>query len=181
MKRILSLGLAALALGQVATHAGVGTVLVQNNNGGTIIPLISLDGTTKVFGSDYKIGVFVNNNGSLGAQVGPFVSAGANFRFTAGQQEVPGSVAGGTISLIVAAWDVRSGTDFATATIKGYTLPFQTPALGGDVDNDPNTPAATAPSMVGVKFDGHLYTPEPSTYALAALGLGGLVLVSRRK
>ncbi len=180
MKRTLSFSLAALALGQMATHAGIGTVLVQNNNGGTIIPIFNVDGTTKLSGPNYKVGVFVNNNGALGAQVGPYVSPGANFRFSAGQQEVPGSVAGGTVSLLVVFWDVRTGADLYSASFSGISAPFLTPPLGGDVDDNPNTPAATAPSMA-VNFMSFAIVPEPSTIALAALGLGGLLLVSRRK
>jgi len=183
MKRVLQFGIAALALSQVVANAGVGSVLVQNNNGGSIIPIFNVDGTTKLAGAGFKVGVFVNNGGALGAQVGSFVSPGANFRFSGGQQDIPGSVAGGTISLLVVAWDVSSGADFASATIKGTSAPFTTPALGGDADNDPSTPAATAASMAlnFKSFSLVNIVPEPSTVALAALGLGGLLFISRRK
>lgn len=181
MKRILSLSLAALALSHVTTHAGIGTMIVQNNNGGTIIPIFSVDGTTKLAGADYSIAVYVNNGGSLGAQVGPIMSPGSNFRFTGGQQDVPGSLAGGTVSLFVVAWDNRTGATFDLATIKQISNPFTSPILGGDVDNDPSTPALTASSMA-LNFKGFpLLIPEPSSIALGALGLGGLLLVSRRK
>ena len=181
MKRILSLSLAALAFSHVTTHAGIGTMIVQNNNGGTIVPLFDIDGTTKIAGANYSIAVYVSDNGSLGAQIGPVVSPGANGRFTAGQQDVPGSVAGGTVSLIVAVWDNRTGVDYATATAKNQSFPFLSPILGGDVDNDPTTPALTASSMA-LNFKGlALVVPEPSTVALGALGLGGLIFFSRRK
>lgn len=192
MKRILFLSLAALALAPWATYAGVGSMLVQNNNGGTIIPIFYADGTTKLAGTDFKVGVYVYGGStttrdgltvpSLGAQVGSFVSPGANFRFTGGQQDVPGSLAGGTAELVVIAWDTKTGADFASATVWGYSTVFASPALGGDVDNDPNTPAATAASMA-LNFKSFTIgvIPEPSTYALAALGLGGLLFVSRRK
>lgn len=188
MKRILPFSLVALTFGQMATHAGVGTILVQNNNGGTIIPIYDVDGSTAIRGANFKVGVYVSGGGvgqngfpSLGAQIGGFVSPGANARFTGGQQDVPGSVAGGTVQLIVIAWDITTGTDFASASHYGYSTVFVSPTLGGDVDNDPNTPAATAASMALNFKSFYLNSPEPSTYALAALGLGGLLFVSRRK
>ncbi len=180
MKRTLQFGLATFALSQIVAHAGIGTMLVQNNNGGTIIPIFNVDGTTKLAGGNFKIGVYVNNGGSLGAQVGSFVSPGANFRFSGGQQDVPGSVAGGTVSLFVLYWDTTTGADYASAGVRAISDPFLSPILGGDVDNDPNTPALTAASMA-LNFKSFPTSPEPSTYALAVLGLGGLFFVSRRK
>jgi len=191
MKRVLQFGIAALALSQVVANAGVGSVLVQNNNGGAIVPIFNSDGTTVLKGTDFKVGVYVYGGSmttrdgiavpSLGAQVGGFVSPAANNgRFTGGQQDVPGSLAGGTAQLVVIAWDTTKGAEFANSTAWGYSTVFASPALGGDVDNDPNTPAATAASMA-LNFKSFQLVPEPSTVALAALGLGGLLFISRRK
>ena len=186
MKRVLQFSLAALVFGQITAHAGIGTVFVQNNNGGTIVPLFDGDGRTILKGDNYSVGVFVNNGGyggSLGAQVGSIMSLDArNGRFNGGLQEVPGSLAGGTASLIVVAWDNRFGVDYNSAVVRGQSVPFQSPTLGGDVDDNPSTPAATALSMaLNFKSFAFQIIPEPSALAMAALGLGGLLFISCRK
>ena len=181
MKRVLQFGVAALALTQITGQAAVGSMIVQNNNGGTIIPIFDVDGTTKLAGANYSIGVYVvNPDGSVISQVGGFVSPGANFRFTGGTQDV--GIAGGTVQLSVHAWDTRTGATYATAVNKAASPVFTSPVLGGDADNDPSTPAGVPLSMALNFKSFKLETvPEPSTMALAALGLGGLIFISRRK
>jgi len=185
MKRVLQFGVAALALTQITGQAAVGSMIVQNNNGGTIIPIFDVDGTTKLGGANYSIGVYVvNPDGSVISQVGGFVSPGAtNFRFSGGTQDV--GIAGGTVQLSVHAWDTRTGATHATAVNKAASPVFTSPVLGGDADNDPSTPAGVPLSMaLNFKSFSLVNTsniPEPSTMALAALGLGGLIFISRRK
>ena len=181
MKRVLQFGVAALALSQIATQAAVGTMLVQNNNGSTVVPIFDVDGTTKIFGANYSVGVYVVNADSSLTQLGGFTTpATSNGRFTLGQLDV--GVAGDTVKLTVHAWDLRTGATYATATTRAASAVFTSPTLGGDVDNDPNTPAAVASSMaLNFKSFKLEIVPEPSTMALAALGLGGLIFISRRK
>ena len=185
MKRVLQFGVAALALSQIAAQAAVGTMLVQNNNGSAVVPIFDVDGTTKIFGANYSVGVYVvNPDGSVISQLGGFTTpATSNGRFTLGQLDV--GVAGGTVNLAIHAWDTRTGATYAAATTKAASAVFVSPTLGGDVDNDPNTPAAVASSMaLNFKSFSLVNTsniPEPSTMALAALGLGGLIFISRRK
>jgi len=180
MKRVLQFGIAALALSQISAKAAVGSIIIQNNNGATIVPIFDVDGTTKIGGLNYKAAVFVANpDGSVGAQIGSDLAIGANGRFTGGQQNI--GVAGSTVNLLVEAWDLRTGATYATATTKGISAVFASPTLGGDADNDPTTPALVALSMATNFKSFNLIAPEPSTVALAALGLGGLVFISRRK
>ena len=182
MKHPLLLGIAALVLPFLSASAAVGTLLVQNNNGGTVVPIYDVDGTTKIFGPNFSIGIYVvNPDGSVISQLGGFTTAAtSNGRFTLGQLDV--GIAGGTVNLSLHVWDLRTGATYETALRKGYSAAFVSPVLGGDDDNDPNTPNRVTPIMVqNLQSILLIGSPEPSTLALAALGLGGLILVNRRK
>lgn len=61
MKHPLLLGIAALVLPFLSASAAVGTMLVQNNNGSTVVPIYDYDGQTKIFGANYSVGVYVVN------------------------------------------------------------------------------------------------------------------------
>jgi hypothetical protein len=187
MKHPLLLGIAALVLPFLSASAAVGTMLVQNNNLSTVVPIYDCDGTTKLYGANFSIGVYVvNPDGSIISQIGGFFTApNPNGRFSIGQQNV--GTAGGTVYLSVRVWDVRSGPTYATANISAASQVFISPILGGDVDNDPSTPNQVAQSMA-LNFRSFRLNnfnppciPEPNTLALAALGLGSLLLVNRRK
>jgi hypothetical protein len=89
---------------------------------------------------------------------------------------VPGVATGGSANIIVRAWDVTTGATFAAATDKISGL-VTVSSLGGGT-----TPAATFAAnsnFVGLQLTGVI--PEPSTVALAALGVAGLFFVARRK
>lgn len=191
MRRILSLGLAVLAFSQTDAFAGVGTMLVQNNNGESIIPIYDVDGTTILKGDRYRVEVHVSNGpdpaggpdpASLGPLIGGLMTPDFRTgRFTLGQQPVPGGVAGGTVRLIVLVWDTTTGFGYDGSSRHGFSSVFTSPVLGGDVDNDPHTPSAPAASMALNFKSFSLIVPEPSTMALAVFGLGGLLLVGRSK
>jgi len=91
---------------------------------------------------------------------------------------VPGVATGGSAQIIVRAWDSTSGATFAEALNKVSGL-ITVSSLGGGT-----TPAATFAAnstFTGLQLPGVPVIPEPSTVALAALGVAGLFFVARRK
>jgi len=80
------------------------------------------------------------------------------------------------VTITLQFWDKSTGATYATATHR-VSVDVVTPGLGGGTTPPGTILQGTTP------FKGAQLTvvPEPSTYALAALGLGGLFFVSRRK
>jgi hypothetical protein len=176
-------------LGIAASFAafGQGTIVIASNAGATIYPVLLPDGVTKAVGANYSVEVFVTNTDPAN-KIGATMILGATGRFSlSGSQIVPGVAPGATATLVARAWDNTTGGTYDQSTLRGITS-FKTAALGGDVDGDPSTPPATAPSMVTGKADGFqnillqnlAIVPEPSTIALGALGVAAL-LIRRRK
>jgi len=94
--------------------------------------------------------------------------------FSLGTMQIPGSTIGSPASVLLRVWDSTSGSTFATALVSASTV-VTFPTVGG----------STAPSnfVTGSNFTGIQVAviPEPSTVALAALGVAGLFFVARRK
>jgi PEP-CTERM motif len=114
-------------------------------------------------------GSFLSPNGAAGV---PLTLDGI---FFINGMVVPGVPTGGSANLIVRAWDSSTGATWADALRRSYTALVTINNLGGGP-----TPAATFAAnsnWVGVAF----IVPEPSTVALAALGVAGLFFVARRK
>jgi hypothetical protein len=90
-----------------------------------------------------------------------------------------GVASGGTASVTVRAWDTGAGATYADAVAAGRgfaTATFDVAGLGGGLVTPPGMD-----NFKGFTLSSAGVVPEPTTIALAALGLGGLLFVSRRK
>jgi hypothetical protein len=193
MKKAL-LTIAALAV--ASSTYGQGIITFFNNN---------LSGATGV----YRAGIFRDNDpanlndvkgdstigAGAGYTVGLFLAgsstplATTTFRTTTAQEVfatsqdvvVPGIAPGQTANLVVRAWNTSAGS-FAAAQTAGEwgEQAFTSRALGGP-NPDPTQPAIPQPDM-GPGFTGFEMNvvPEPSTIALATLGIGALFLRRRK-
>lgn len=97
--------------------------------------------------------------------------------FFLGITEIPGSSSGGSASITIRSWDLSTGATYASAIAKGSTLVTLT-GLGGGTTPAPGL--GVAGNFTGLTLSPS-DIPEPSTVALAALGVAGLFFVARRK
>jgi len=157
---------------------------VGSGAGGTTINarVFAEDGTTALAGTGYSIQLWYGPAGtpagSLTALASPILTfntgAAAGYTSTAPTVQIPGVAIGGVATLMWRVWDNLGGTvtSYAAATRKGESSPFQSAPLGDNLN------PATIPVMQGLTS--FSLVPEPSTYALLALGAGAL-LFRRRK
>jgi hypothetical protein len=117
---------------------------------------------------------FVINGNVVGTGTYGFLLNGL---FSAGAVNIP-NAAGNTVSITIEVWDKTTAATYEQAMLTGNYLPAQTVSvvLGGS-----GTPAAPPAGLWGFTGGKLIPAPEPSTIALAALGLGGLLFISRRK
>jgi hypothetical protein len=172
MKKLI-IALAAVMI-SVASYGQAQLNFSTRVAGAVDFPIFAPDGTTAA-------GLLGNVSAQLylvdGATLTPLQPT-TTFRTAAGGEAylspvsvtIPGN-AGTPVQLVLRAFQ---GSNYDTALIRGETSPFSaTPALA------PATPTALTGLGTGrLQLE---VIPEPSTYALAALGLGALVLFRRRK
>jgi hypothetical protein len=107
------------------------------------------------------------------APVNALAGAGAGL-FSGGAILVGNIAPGAPATVKVIAWDVSKGATYDASTIRGSQT-FDIAALGGT-----GVPASLPVAMSNFTGFSLQTIPEPSTYALAALGLGGLLLFRRK-
>jgi hypothetical protein len=185
MKRLLA-GIACLALCVGAFAQG--TVIFNNSPStsgpaGVGAPVFDVDGTTRLAGVEYLAQLFAGPDGNSltpwGAALTFRTGAGAGFFNTTGVDTARaiGSVApGATATIQVKAWEAAGGTSYDEALAGG----FKAGASGifsvvtGGAGQPPGLPA----NLVGLTS--FSLVPEPSTYALLALGAAALFLRRRK-
>lgn len=139
--------------------------------------IFGVDGVTGI-GAGNLVEILVNGT-SIGAPFAPLPGANAGLFLrpnTAGGSTVTvAGVPNGSVSITVRAWDTTTGATFAAASTSGSVTFNHT--LSDSTQQPPGLPSALAVTMPSFKLS---VVPEPSTYALAALGLGGLLLFRRK-
>ncbi|MBL9176038.1 MAG: PEP-CTERM sorting domain-containing protein [Verrucomicrobiales bacterium] len=98
---------------------------------------------------------------------------GADGLFFLGVTAIPFTTPGGAGTIIIRAWDVSTGSTYATATFKGQAIVTLTGLGGGAI---PPPGLGTAGNFTGLP----IFIPEPSSVILAALGAVGLFMAGRR-
>ena len=178
MKKPILAGVALLAA--AASVSAQGTLSINTATGTK--PRIMTDGVNAVAADNIFVQVLVAGaSGLTGAASDPFqlTLAGGNAGlFSKGTLTVVGIPGGANAQVTIRAWDKDTGADYASAYVKASQT--FTVTLGGAIDA--NGIAGLPASIVGNGlFNGLCFAcPEPSTYALAALGLGGLLFLRRK-
>ncbi len=160
-----------------------------NNLSGSRPRVFGVDGTTTLTGANYLYDIVVKNpatgnyegilrtlsNGTIVPFTGLNFLGGANAGlFSAGVATVPFVAGGASADVRVRAWDITTGATYDAALTRG-SVDFTIASLGGA-----GTPPSAPVSMANFASFSLAVIPEPSTYALAALGLGGLLLFRRK-
>jgi hypothetical protein len=180
-KALLTLAAVAMAGSSYAQGLiGFSNADIPNAAGtGTYNALIKMPNGTANADSTFTVGLF---NGSTLLTSTTIV--GTTGLFLGDEVAVAGAAPGSRPTLTVRAWNTSAGS-FAAATTRGEAS-FQTAPLGGP-NPTPPPPSIFTPGLTGFGSEttgiGLVMqtVPEPSTYALGALGLGALAMMRRRK
>ena len=176
--------IASFAMVAALSASAQGTFLFNNSALDGKPRIFAPDGTTGLTGTaGYLVDVIVAGSTSLtdantGLALQPlkFFNSAANAGLFSGTTVVVGGIttAGASAAVTVRAWDGNTGATYAAATTKG-SVTFTQTGFGGF-----GSPPANPVAFTGFKSFALTSVPEPSTYALAALGLGGLLFLRRK-
>jgi hypothetical protein len=191
MKKALVLGI--MALGAVATSYGQGFTIFDNYDCAPYMPIVYGTGhTAALIGKGvadanvhadllYTLGVSGTASTDLGLSV-PIdptavdsLPAANHGYFKGGAVTIPGYVSG-PVTFQVEAWDITTGSSYATAGDKGASAVWQESSLA--TTGLPVQFWASLPGPNGAPLLS-LVVPEPSILALSGVGLAALML--RRK
>jgi hypothetical protein len=181
MKKTLIL-LAALASAGAAYAQGTITFFSANQ--------VFMPGGTVGVGAGYTAGLFLANDRNTALGTTTFLTAGGEGYLDAKDFAVPGFATGtSNARYVVRVWDSTAASYSAQATgfrgefdgtaNTGTGTGFTSGSLGGPVAGSPPAlPPDLGPNFLSFSL---VPVPEPSTYALGALGLGALAMMRRRK
>ena len=175
MKKVL-IALAALVV--TTSVLGQGTVVFNNRNTAAGIDAkVLLPTGAGVTGAEFKADLIAGPAGTAVTALVPVPGSETTFRTGAAAgyvnsitATIPGIAAGGQATIAMRAYN---GSTYAGSSLYGTSAPI-TIGTGNPTTAPPGTPT----DMVGLV--GFSLVPEPSTIALALLGIAGL-LIRRRK
>lgn len=174
-----------VALGVACASAfAQGQLNFANFGSGANAPVYDTDGTTKLAGSAFTASLWwgpgtVTDSSTLTLLASTaFASSGF---FLGGSQTINGQAGGAAVTLQVRVWDTASGSSWASASVLPGARVGESSLFSLTLTSPPTTPS----SLTGMTSF-HLSvvpptTPEPSTLALAGVGLAGMLMLRRRK
>lgn len=131
--------------------------------------ILNADGSLAV-GAFAQLAI-VGSNGSLTPMDGSPAVVNAAGYVSAGVANFASAAPGSTVNLVLLAWQGAAGSTYNGSSITGKGNPFSVTFAVA-----PNPPG----DLVGITGNVTL-TPEPTTLALGALGLGALAFYRRKK
>jgi len=181
MKKLIAMvGLVAVGL----SAYGQGTVLFQNVGPGLNAPVNLQAGGMVPAGDSFTAELLVGTTASaLTPVTGTTGFAQAGY-FLGGTKTLDGFAPGSQPFFQVRVWENMGGTvaSYAAATTAGVqygsSLTFQLGGSGSTASLGGGSPPLPAPALIGMT--GFSLVPEPSTYALLALGAAALFLRRRK-